>query len=47
MSLKIMQNSLKNVFAGISFLIKLQVGNLKVTEVATADVLEEKVLKIL
>ena len=47
MSLKIKQNSLKNVFTGISFLMKLQVGNLKITEPATVDVLEKKVLKIL
>ena len=27
--LKILQNSQKNIFAGVSFLIKLQAGNLK------------------
>ena len=35
--LKILQNSQKNIFAGISFLIKVQVGNLKLAEAATED----------
>ena len=38
MFLKILQNSHKNIFAVISFLIKFQAGNLKLTEAATADV---------
>ena len=38
MFLEILQNSQKNIFAGISFLIKLQGGNLKLSEVATGDV---------
>ena len=37
MFLEILQNSQKNIFAGISFLIKLQVGNPKLSEVATGD----------
>ena len=39
MSLKILQNSQKNIFAVVSFLIKLQAGNLKLSEAATGDVL--------
>ena len=39
MSLKILQNSQKNTFAVVSFLIKLQAGNLKLSEAATGDVL--------
>ena len=39
MFLKILQISQKNVFAGVSFLIKLQAGNLKLSEAATGDVL--------
>ena len=39
MLLKILQNSEKNIFAGISFLSKLQAGNLKLSEAATGDVL--------
>ena len=35
--LKVLQNSRKNIFAGISFLIKLQAGKLKLSEVATGD----------
>ena len=35
---KILQNSQKNIFAGVSFLIKFQAGNLKLSEAATADV---------
>ena len=37
--LNILQNSQKNVYAGVSFLIKLQAGNLKLSEAATADIL--------
>ena len=37
--LKILQNSQKNIFAGVSFLIKLQAGNLELPEAATGDVL--------
>ena len=37
--LKILQNSQKNVFAGVPFLIKLQAGNLKLSEAAVGDVL--------
>ena len=36
--LKILQNSQINIFAGISFLLKLQTGNLKMSEAATRDV---------
>ena len=39
MFLKILQNSQKNVFAGVSVLIELQAGNLKLPEAATVDVL--------
>ena len=42
--LKILQNSRKNIFSRFSFLIKLQAGNLKLSEAATGDVLENKVL---
>ena len=38
MFLKILQNSQKNFFTGISFLIKLQAGSLKLSEAATGDV---------
>ena len=34
-----LRNSQKNIFAGVSFLIKLQAGNLKLSEAATGDVL--------
>ena len=37
MFLKILQNSQKNIFAGISFLINLQAGNLRLSETATGD----------
>ena len=48
MFLKILRNSQKNIFAGVSFLIKLQAGNLKLSEAATGDVLLNNVfLKIL
>ena len=43
MFLKILQISQKNVFAGVPFLIKLQAGNLKLSEAATGDVLLKKV----
>ena len=36
--LKILQNSQKNIFPGIPFLIKLQAGNVKLSEAATGDV---------
>ena len=39
MFLKSLQNSQKNIYAGVSFLIKLQTGNLKMWELATADIL--------
>ena len=41
--LKILQNSQKNVFAGVPFIIKLQAGNLKLSEAATGNVLLKKV----
>ena len=44
MFLKILQNSQKNIFSGVSFLKKLQVGNLKPSETVTGDVLSNKVL---
>ena len=45
---KILQNSQKNIFAGVSFLTKLLAGNLKLAEVAAGDSLQNKVfLKIL
>ena len=39
MILNILQNSEENVYAGVSFLIKLQAGNLKMSEAATEDLL--------
>ena len=39
MFLKILQKSQKNIFSGVSFLIKLQAGNLKPSVAATGDVL--------
>ena len=36
--LKILQNSHKNIFVGVSFLIKLQAGKLQLPEAATGDV---------
>ena len=39
MSLKILQNSQKNIFAVVSFIMKLQAGNLKLSGAATGDVL--------
>ena len=39
MFLKILQNSQKNIFVGVSFLMKLQTVNLKLSEAATADFL--------
>ena len=43
MFLKILQISQKDVFAGVPFLIKLQAGNLKLSEAATGNVLLKKV----
>ena len=43
MFLKILQISQKNVFAGVPFLIKLQAGNLKLSQAATGNVLLKKV----
>ena len=37
--LKILQNSQKSIFSGVLLLIKLQAGNLKLSEAATGDVL--------
>ena len=42
MFLKILQNSQKYVFAGVSFLIELHAGNLKLSETVTGDVLQNK-----
>ena len=39
MVLKILQNSQKNIFSGVSFLIKLQAENLKPSEAVTGYVL--------
>ena len=39
MSLKILQNSQKNIFVEVSFKMKLQAGNLKLSGAATGDVL--------
>ena len=39
MFLKILQNSQKNIFSGVSFLIKLQAENLKPSEAVTGYVL--------
>ena len=39
MLLKILQNSQKNIYSGVSFLMKLQAGNLKLVEVATENIL--------
>ena len=44
--LKIPQNSQKNIFVGVSILIKLQAGILKLSEAATGDVLSKMFLKI-
>ena len=43
MFLKIFQNSQKNVLAGVPFLIKLQTGNLKLSEAATGDLMLKEV----
>ena len=43
MFLKILQISQKSVFAGVLFLIKLQTGNLKLSQAATGNVLLKKV----
>ena len=37
--LKILRNSQKNIFAGVSFYIKLHAGRLKLSEAVTEDVL--------
>ena len=42
--LKILQNSQINIFAGVYFFIKLQGGNLKLSEAANGDILSKKVL---
>ena len=48
MFLEILQNSQKIIFARISFLIKLQGGNLKLSETSTGDAQYDKMfLKIL
>ena len=39
MLLKILKNSQKNIVAGVSLLLKLHAGNLKLSEAATGDVL--------
>ena len=39
MLLKILKNSRKNIYSGVSFLMKLQAGNLKLVEAATGNVL--------
>ena len=44
MFLKILQILQKNVFAGVHFSIKLQAGNLKLSEAAAGNVLSKKVL---
>ena len=36
--IKILKNSQKNTIAGISFVIKLQAGNLRLSEVTTGDI---------
>ena len=36
--IKILKNSQKNTFAGISFVIKLQAGNLRLSEATTGDI---------
>ena len=38
MILKVLQNTQVNIFAGVSFLIKLQARNLKLSEATTGDV---------
>ena len=43
MFLNILQISHENVFAGVPFLIKLQAGNLKLSEAATGIALLKKV----
>ena len=44
MFLKVLENSEKNIFSWVSFLIKLQAGNLKPSEAATGENLLNKVL---
>ena len=39
MFLKILQNSQKNIFTGVSFIIKVHPVNLKLSEAATGDIL--------
>ena len=39
MSLKILQNSQKNIFPVVSFIMKLQAGKLKLSGAATGDAL--------
>ena len=39
MFLKILQNSQKNIFTGVSFMTKVHPVNLKLSEAATADIL--------
>ena len=36
--IKILKNSQKNIFAGISFVIKLQAGNLRLSAATTGDI---------
>ena len=43
MSLKILQNSQKNIFAVVSFIMKLQAGKVKLSGATTGDVLYNKV----
>ena len=43
MFLKNLQNSQKSIFAGVFFLMKLQAGNLKLSEAANGDLHQKKV----
>ena len=43
MSYKILRNSQKNIFVVVSFIMKLQAGNLKLSRAANGDVLLNKV----
>ena len=38
MFLKVLQNSQKNIFSGVSFLMKLRAGNMEPSEEVTGDV---------
>ena len=38
MFLKVLQNSRKNIFSGVSFLMKLRAGNMKPSEEVNGDV---------